>query len=289
MKNPSRAVERLVVATGVASVAAQLTTIRECLAAFQGNEFVIALILFGWLAWGGLGTLTARTVTRGGRSARLSVLALLSIWLAGLALVQLAALRLLRDAVFIPGASVGFYPTLAYIGLIIAPYSFLVGFLLPYSLYVLRHDIQPDYPGARIYILDNLGDVTGAALFAFVLVYWATPFQSVALAGLPLVAVAAGLTGDKRRAPYGRWLTAGLVLVAMIMGVGLERETLKPLSGRLVHYEESRFGRIVVVRQAEQTTLFKDGVPVFDSQNVALAEETVHYPLIQLDRPRMSS
>lgn len=285
MKNPSRAVERLVVATGVASVAAQLTTIRECLAAFQGNEFVIALILFGWLAWGGLGTLTARTVTRGGRSARLSVLALLSIWLAGLALVQLAALRLLRDAVFIPGASVGFYPTLAYIGLIIAPYSFLVGFLLPYSLYVLRHDIQPDYPGARIYILDNLGDVTGAALFAFVLVYWATPFQSVALAGLPLVAVAAGLTGDKRRAPYGRWLTAGLVLVAMIMGVGLERETLKPLSGRLVHYEESRFGRIVVVRQAEQTTLFKDGVPVFDSQNVALAEETVHYPLIQLDRP----
>ncbi|MGD8242539.1 MAG: hypothetical protein PVF59_06935, partial [Desulfobacterales bacterium] len=84
MKNPSRAVERLVVATGVASVAAQLTTIRECLAAFQGNEFVIALILFGWLAWGGLGTLTARTVTRGGRSARLSVLALLSIWLAGL-------------------------------------------------------------------------------------------------------------------------------------------------------------------------------------------------------------
>ncbi len=285
MKNLSRAVERLVVATGVASVAAQLITIRECLAAFQGNEFVIALVLFGWLAWGGIGTLAARLVTRSARPARLTVLAQLSIWLAGLAVVQLAAFRLLRDVVFLPGASVGFYPTLAYIGLTIAPYSFLVGFLLPYSLYVLRGSIQPGYPGARIYILDNLGDVSGAALFAFVLVNWATPFQAVVLAGLPLMAVAAGLPGDKRRAPYGRWLAAGLVLAVMVMGVALERGTLRPLSGRLAYYEESRFGRIVVVQQAEQATLFKDGVPVFDTQNVALAEETVHYPLIQLDRP----
>ena len=53
MKSISPAVELLVVATGVASVVAQLTIIREYLAAFQGNEFVIALILFGWLAWGG--------------------------------------------------------------------------------------------------------------------------------------------------------------------------------------------------------------------------------------------
>ena len=285
MKNPSRAVERLVVATGVASVAAQLTAIRECLAAFQGNEFVIALFFFGWLAWGGLGTLAARTMTRGARPVHFRALALLSIGLAGLAVVQLAAFRLLRDVVFVPGASVGFYPTLAYIGLTIAPYGFLVGFLLPYSLYGMRRNIQRDYPGARIYILDNLGDVAGAALFSFVLVYWATPFQAAALSGLPLVAVAAGLPSDEPRTPYGRWLASGLVLALMVAGVGLERRTLAPLSGRLVHYEESRFGRIVVVRQAEQTTLFKDGVPVFDTQNVALVEETVHYPLIQLDRP----
>ena len=37
MKSPRRAVERLVVATGVASVVAQLTIIREYLARFPGQ------------------------------------------------------------------------------------------------------------------------------------------------------------------------------------------------------------------------------------------------------------
>ena len=285
MKTPSRAVARLVVATGVASVVAQLTVIREYLAAFQGNEFVIALILFSWLAWGGLGTLGARLLTRYDRLCRLAVLAHLSMVLAGLAVIQLAAIRLLRDAVFIPGAAVGFYPTLAYIAFGIGPYGFLVGFLLPFSLFVLRRSVQPDYPGARIYILDNLGDVAGGALFAFILIHWATPFQAVALAGLPLVAAAAILGTRGAGIPFGRWAAAAAVLVVMLLGGALERRTLAPISGRLVHYEESRFGRMVVIQQAEQITLLKDGVPVAGTHNVALAEETIHYPLSQLERP----
>jgi len=50
----------VVVATGVASVVTQLVLIRELLSQFQGNEIVIALILFSWLTLGGLGTLLAR-------------------------------------------------------------------------------------------------------------------------------------------------------------------------------------------------------------------------------------
>ncbi len=282
MKGPERAVARLVVATGVASVVAQLTIIREYLAAFQGNEFVIALILFCWLAWGGLGTWGARRSARGCRAA---VLAHLSLVLAALALFQLVAVRLLRDVIFIPGTSIGFYPTLLYIALGIGPYGLLVGFVLPYSLFVLRRRGRPDYPGARIYILDNLGDAAGGALFAFVLVYWATPFQAAALAGLPLVAAALVLPSERGRLPVSRWVLAAAVLTALLGGVIMERRTLAPLSGHLVHYEESRYGRIVVIRQAEQTTLLKDGLPVSGTQNTALAEETIHYPLAQLDRP----
>ena len=73
----------------------------------------------------------------------------------------------LRDVVFIHGSSVGFYPTLLFSFLTIAPYCLLLGFVLPYSLFVLRTD-RADYPGARIYITDNIGDVCGGALFALV-------------------------------------------------------------------------------------------------------------------------
>jgi spermidine synthase len=285
MKSPSRAVERLVVATGVASVVAQLTVIREYLAAFQGNEFVIALILCGWLAWGGLGTLSVRLLTRRRRRIPFGAIVYLSLLLAVLAVAQLVAFRLLRDVIFIPGTSVGFYPTLASVMLGIGPYGFLVGFLLPASLVALRQNTASDYPGARIYILDNLGDAAGGALFAFVLVYWATPLQAASLAGLPLVAAAFGLGAADACSSFGRWSATALVLGGMLLAVLVERQTLVPVSGRLVDYEESRFGRIIAARQAEQITIFKDGVPLVGTQNVALAEERVHYALAQLDRP----
>ena len=284
MKNPERAIARLVVATGVASVVAQLTIIREYLAVFQGNEFVIALILFCWLAWGGMGTWGARLLGRSARACRASVLAHLSLILAVLALIQLAAIRLLRDVIFIPGASTGFYPTLFYIALSSAPYGFLVGFLLPYSLFILRRFGRPDYPGARIYILDNLGDAAGGAFFAFVLIYWMTPFQAAAVAGLPLMAAALALDAEGKRPPVARWALAAVVLIAMLCGGVMERRSLAPFSGRLIHYEESRYGRIILLRQAEQTTLLKDGLPVSGTQNPALSEEAIHYPLAQLDR-----
>ena len=281
MKSLERPVALLVVATGVASVAVQLVTIREFLATFQGNEFVIALIIFCWLTWGGIGTLLARLVSRLGYSASTAALAHLSIVLAGLASVQILAIRLLRDVAFIPGMSVGFYPTLAYIALSLAPYALLVGFVLPYSLLVLRTQ-QGDYPGSTIYLLDNLGDVLGGALFAFVLVYLFTPLRAAALAGLPLVACALFLPLTRRRPRLLRWLLAGCVLSVMAAAVLIERQSLEPINGRLMHYTETRYGRIAVVGQKEQVTLFKDGVPVIGSQNVAIAEESVHYPLSQL-------
>ena len=59
-----RAITRVVIATGISSVVTQLLIIREFLSQFQGNEFVIALILFNWLILGGVGTIMARWVTR---------------------------------------------------------------------------------------------------------------------------------------------------------------------------------------------------------------------------------
>ena len=60
MKSPNeRAIIRVVIATGIASVVTQLLTIREFLTQFKGNEIIIALILFNWLILGGIGTLLA--------------------------------------------------------------------------------------------------------------------------------------------------------------------------------------------------------------------------------------
>lgn len=271
-------------ATGISSVAAQLLIVRECLSQFQGNEFVIALTLFNWLVFGGVGTILARWSARHFRPTGTTRLGWISLILAAFPVFQIFAIRLLRDVIFVHGVSVGFYQTFGFTFLSMAPYALLVGFALPYSLFVMKEAYE-GFSGTRIYILDNIGDVTGGALFAFVIVYLTTPLQGILLASFALACCSVFLFPRPRRVHPG--FTLGLIpaLAILIAGVVLERASLDPAEGELAYYSESRYGRITVHRDREQYTLFEDGVPVYSTQNLVMAEETVHYPLAQVAKP----
>ena len=260
----------------------QLLLIREFLSGFHGNEFVVALILSAWLFLGGAGAWLAR-IAADSRPAAPGILGRLSLVLVGVTPVLFLAIRGLRDVFFIHGASVGFYPTLAYIVGTLAPYCLLVGFLLPYSLFVLRAG-QPGYPGALVYMTDNLGDVAGGALFSFALVHLITPLQAVLVANLPLLVIGWYLLGRDRRFKPAALLAVLAVLALLAAGVLGERRSLATGGGGLVHYQESRHGRITVFKDREQYTLFSDGAPVLSTQNQSAAEEAVHFPLSQPDR-----
>jgi spermidine synthase len=265
----------VVVATGIASVTTQLVVVREFLAQFQGNEIVIALVLFNWLVLGGVGTRLAHR----SKSASAAVLAVCSYALAALSTGQIAAIRLLRPKLFPLGAAVGFYPVVVFSVLTMAPYAILVGYVLPYSLFVIRRQ-DPSFPGARLYIADNLGDVCGGALFSFLLVYWCTPMQALLVANLALIVTAWPLVSTNWR----RGLWGGVSLLALILCLWFETGMLNPDVGRLIHYQESRYGRLTLHQDQEQITLFADGRPAFSTQDRSLAEEMVHYPLSQVQR-----
>lgn len=271
----------MVIATGISSVVTQLLIIREFLAQFQGNEFVIALILFNWLILGGIGTLLARWVTRRLWKATVNRLGWLSLVLAGLPAVQILIIRQFRDVFFIHGSSVGFYPTLTFTFFTIAPYCLVLGFVLPYSLFVIRTE-NPDYPGTRIYIIDNIGDVSGGALFSFALVFLVTPLQAVCLANLLLVLSTCLLFRVSSRHHPAVYLGTGVTVAILAVGIFLEPTSLDPSKGKLVFYSESRYGRIQVQQDRDQFTLFVSGNPLYGNQNLSMAEETIHYPLAQL-------
>lgn len=272
----------MVVATGISSVVTQLLTIREFLTQFQGNEIIIALILFNWLVLGGIGTLMTQVIVKHAHKPTANILAWLSLVLSPLALLQIMVIRQLRDVIFIQGSSVGFYPTLLFSLLTLAPYCLLLGFVLPYSLFVLRTHTAK-YPGAHIYITDNIGDIAGGALFSFVLVFWVSPLTALFLAHLPLLVSSYHLFAPGHR--NTPWVLTTIVLAAAILGgsIGLEYLSLTPAKGKLAFYRETRYGRITVHQDQEQFTLFENGVPMFSNQNMGIAEETIHYPLSQLD------
>jgi spermidine synthase len=280
-----RVITRVVIATGISSVVTQLLIIREFLAQFQGNEFVIALILFNWLILGGIGTILSHRITRNLWVATPTRLGWLSFLLAGLPGVQILAIRYFRNVFFIHGSSVGFYPFLIYSFLVTAPYCLIIGFVLPYSLFVIRAS-NPDYPGARIYITDNLGDVIGGALFSFVLVFWVSPMTAVFLGNLPLLLSVVLLFHHFYRRRLSVYLWAVTTLAVLLAGIFLEPSSLIPPEGNLAYYSESRYGRIEVLQDQEQFTLYVEGTPLFSSQNLNMAEETIHYPLSQVDKAR---
>ena len=263
----------------------QLVMVREFLAQFQGNEFIIALIFFAWLILAGTGTWLSRLCpTRFAISSQR--LAILSLLLCTFAVLQILTLRFCRDAFFIHGTSVGFYQTLATIFFIIGPYGLLDGFVLPYSLFLLRKN-SPEYPGAFLYMLDNIGDVTGGAFFAFILVTLVSPLQAVFLAHVPLLlAIYLLISVSHRKKPTVLLLSILSCFALLCSGVFLEKISLSDREGKLVHYQESRYGRITVLQDQEQFTLFVDGAPQFSNQNQSQAEQTVHFPMAQTNKAR---
>ncbi|MBI4794026.1 MAG: hypothetical protein HY789_15110, partial [Deltaproteobacteria bacterium] len=104
-----QAVNRLISAVGLSSVVMQLLLVREFLAQFQGNEFTISLIFFSWLMLGGAGSRLALAATRRRPADRRS-LALLALLLAALGALEIVAIRLLRDSIFLHGADDVVYP-----------------------------------------------------------------------------------------------------------------------------------------------------------------------------------
>lgn len=283
MKSPNeKAIHRVVIATGISSIVTQLYTIREFLTLFEGNEFIIALIIFNWLLLGGIGTLLARRYP--GSNHGIDQLGKITFVLAGLSPLQIILIRYLRDILFVHGSSVGFYPTFYYTFFTSSPYALLIGFVLPLSLFVQRAE-NPGYSGTTMYIVDNIGDVTGGAVFSFAFVYILTPLKALFFTNL-IVIVAACLM--MRRARAGRCsivIFAVVSLAANALGVLVERPSLSTGEGELVHYEETFFGRLVVKKSSGGVTLFEDGIPVSSSENLIMAEEAVHYALCQTDSP----
>ena len=96
------------IGTGISSIAIQIITVREFLSQFAGNEITISLVLFCWLIVGGFGSLVSKSFHR----KSVTIYSVMALVTALLPLIQISAIRVARDAIFIHGESPGFYPIL---------------------------------------------------------------------------------------------------------------------------------------------------------------------------------
>ncbi len=260
---------------GFMAASFQIYLLREFAAEFTGNELTFGLVLGSWLLWGGLGSLVRPAKrTSSGRP----VLARLYGATGALFAASLALLRFSHKLLgMLPAEISGFGPALAF--------ALLAGLLLSFPLghaFVLNSGRLGGDVGL-VYILESAGAATAGLAVHFLLIPGLSNWQGAAAVAAVTALVA--MIAVERRGPKA-WPTLALVLavgLAVLDGASL-RAAWRPLD--LVDTRDTPYGKLLVVRNAEQVTLYDNGLPVFSRPDLGASEDAVHFALLQRDKAR---
>jgi spermidine synthase len=275
-----------IAALGLSSIATQLSLLRELLGAFSGNELVLGICLGNWFALTAAGAWIGAAAARLRRPGRVFVAGQFAAALIPLA--QVAAVRGLRDVVFLRGEAVGLAG--AWLGslALLAPYCLAAGALLTLGCGIVGAGGRRSGVGP-VYLADAAGSVAGGALFVFVLV---PRFDHFALLCVPafLNLSAGAFLAWRLRAPAffatGVILACGLVLQAALFNADAATTSLQHRGERVVFRANSPYGRLIVCDSSGLLTFYENGVPVAATENTAQVEEAVHYAMCQRPRAR---
>jgi spermidine synthase len=260
---------------GFLAASFQIYLLREFAAEFYGNELTFGLFLGSWLLWGGIGSLVRRRGDPNAGYPKLAGLYGLTIiaFFAGLVLLRFSH-QLLG---ILPAELTGLGPALGF--------ALLVSVLLSFPLgqgFALNARLHGGGASA-VYLLESAGAAAAGLLVHFGLIPRSSNWQGAALVG---AIVATGVLVWMRPGRRKGILAAVLVLAAVLAGFDLpaQKAAWKPL--RLVEARDTLYGKLEVVRTAEQVTFFDNGLSILTSPDPGPAEEMVHFALLQRDGPR---
>jgi spermidine synthase len=257
---------------GFMASAFQIYLLREFAAEFTGNELTFGLVLGSWLLWGGVGSLVKPVRRPVGGPSCLAGLYGAAVILFGAGLLLLRFSTKLMG--LLPAETTGILPAFGFALVLALFLSFPLGHAFVLNAGLLGGDVP------LVYILESAGAAAAGLAVQFLLVPWLSNWQGAAVVGggaafLTLVALKPG-----RAKPL---LAAALLVSA---GLALADRTVlkaawKPLD--LVDAEDTPYGKLTVVRNEEQVTLYDNGLAVFSRPDVGAAEDAVHFAMLQRD------
>ena len=305
---------------GFSGIVAQILLLRELLVTFYGNELSIGIILANWLileAFGCffLGKRVERLVKRLQGFVGLALLFSLSLPLA------IYTTRILKEVIGVTvGEGIGLLPILYSSFLILLPVSISHGALFTfgckiYSVYSsakgrsLPDAWQAGAPGGKqdatsigkVYIYETLGTIAGGIGFTYLFIPYFHSLQialGVALLNFILCVFLLGPFWKKKQIATNKVL--GSVSVALLVFCAYllfspKADELHQFSVKqqwkgqeVVHYQNSIYGNVAVVKREEQYTFFSDGIPIITTPtpDITFVEEFVHLPMLSHPQPK---
>jgi spermidine synthase len=251
----------------------QIVIVREAMVVFEGNELVIGLALGTWMLLTALG---ARL------SASFKSVPILHLLLAFTSLLSVILLSFLRSILVSPGAMAGFYTTAFILAISVLPFSFFSGMLFPVLSegYKVKKGM-PDASGA--YALESAGSLAGGLIFSLLIVYFFNNWQSLLVVFLLNILLSMFIWWTKGKKLLASFL--GGVFLAIIAWSFIARpenllEKMRHPGQEILEQQDTPFGRLLVTRLNGQVTIFDNGKPLSQVDDVVTREENVHYAML---------
>lgn len=246
----------------------QVFLLREFSAYFYGNELTFGIVLASWLLWGGVGSISAPKI-------KLNLKNLYLIY--GLVILLFpAALIGVRFSRFIlhllPGELTGMTSVL-FISLGIC---FLISFPLG-ALFVFNVSRASGRIG-YVFVFESLG-----AAAAGIIVYGLLIPHVSAWLGASLIGGVSVLLIFFRAEKKSSWAYSAFILILLggfsFFNFPSQKIYWKPF--KLIASKDTRYGKLQVIKTKEQLSLYSNGLQVYSYPNLAAAEESVHFALLQ--------
>lgn len=288
-----------VLVMGFSGLVAEILLLRELLIVFSGNELCIGIILANWLILEGAGCFFLGGAAEKSKNAS-EAFTIITILFSVSLVAAIFLTRFLKFFLGISiGESVGLLPMFYSSFMILLPVSILHGALFPFGcrIYAMISGQDPSSAG-RVYVYETMGTIIGGVVCTYLFIPYFHTFQAAAgIASLNLAACLVLLgphwkAGLLQKAMLAA-LSALLVFTGWVVFTG-QADKLHQYSINaqwknlnIVHYQNSQYGNICIVKNQGQYIFFLDGIPemITPVPDLAFIEEFVHIPLLTHPEP----
>lgn len=289
-----------VIIMGFSGFVGQMLLLRELLIIFSGNELSIGVIFANWVileAFGSsfFGKKAEKTKRAIEHYCVTTIIFCLSLPLA----VYLTRISKVILGVSI-GESFGFAQIIYLSFFILMPTSISHGALFPFSckLCSIAWGEKASSVG-KVYIYETIGTILGGIVWTYLLITYLHSFQIATILGfLNLCVVIILLFSFWENGALNKIIIFVSIVFLALFSYGLflnganqlHKSSLKTQwkSLDVVHYQNSLYGNICVVKNEEQYIFFSDGVPelIVPVPDIEFVEKFVHIPLLSHPNPK---
>lgn len=248
-----------IIVMGLSSILLQITTLRQLLSTFSGNELDIGITLSVWLIAVGIGSFT------GHRLKFKNALAISFIIIALLSQPTILFTGLIRSFLTVEfGETVPLITTIIFTIISLLPLCLFIGFQFPLAVAYANGD------SAKAYGLEAAGAFIGGALFTLLLSGRVDVSVLSAAVSIANLIIALLLFRNK--------LLFVLLLLPLIFYYGSDNinKTLQWKDAELINKVESRYGEIKVFKTKEQFNIYSSGKLQFSYPDLQTEELKAH-------------